>query len=162
MKHFLLLIILFFINLLAFAQVRYRIKLVGTKSIETEAVYIIFPSLKKVVAYDSVTAVNLTIDNPTATRLAVYAETAHLRTPVVVVSTLPKIINHITLDFGIQKNQPKFCPMCKKTDQVIDVVYGFPSQVMAAKVTNREVWLSTQALKNNNPKYYCKRDKLEF
>ncbi len=154
--------LLLFANTLLFAQVRLKIKLTGAEATKADSVYIKFPSLNKEVGYDSINTLNLTLDTNTNIRLPLYAETTNLRTPVIVINALSKVVNLITLDFSTQGHSQKFCPMCKKRDQLINVVYGFPSQDMAVRVSKKEVWLSTKQLKNNNPKYYCKRDQLEF
>ncbi len=162
MKSYIFILLLLFTNHLLHAQVRFKLKLIGLEPAKTDSISIKFPSLNKEMVYENSATINLTLDTNVNIRLPLYAETKSLRTPVIVVNALSKVVNLVTLDFTTQGHPQKFCPMCKKRDQLINVVYGYPSKATANQVNHKEVWLSTRQIKNNNSRYYCKRDKLEF
>ena len=53
-------------------------------------------------------------------------------------------------------------PRCHKSDQVIRIVYGFPEPEMMEDAYKGLVKLGGCIVDENNPEWYCKRDKLGF
>ena len=56
----------------------------------------------------------------------------------------------------------KACPFCHKTDLVIPVIYGFPSEALFKKAEKGDVKLGGCMMESSNPEWYCKRDNKEF
>jgi hypothetical protein len=64
--------------------------------------------------------------------------------------------------FKSKKITVKPCPICKQTDMVIPIVYGYPSNELFKKVDKGLVKLGGCCIEPEKPKYYCKRDGMEF
>lgn len=56
----------------------------------------------------------------------------------------------------------KICPVCKKQDQVIPIIYGLPNKRLLRDARKGRVKLGGCEISENAPKWYCKRDKKEF
>lgn len=56
----------------------------------------------------------------------------------------------------------KTCPVCKKKNQVIPILFGFPSEKLIEKAMNNKVRLGGCMISNCMPHWYCLRDSLEF
>lgn len=56
----------------------------------------------------------------------------------------------------------QICPICKKKDQVVDILYGFPSEEMFEASDRGDIMLGGCEVSNCDPHHYCKRDKIEF
>lgn len=54
------------------------------------------------------------------------------------------------------------CPMCKSNKQVIQIVYGFPTQETIKRAEKGELWLGGCMIEPCMPYYYCKKDGFEF
>jgi len=52
------------------------------------------------------------------------------------------------------------CPYCREKDEVIPILYGFPSHEAFKKADRGEVYLGGLDISPYN--YYCKRDDREF
>lgn len=52
------------------------------------------------------------------------------------------------------------CPECKKTDQVVPIVYGYPSPALSERAISGEVQLGGCIIENDT--HYCKRDEIAF
>ena len=56
----------------------------------------------------------------------------------------------------------KRCPKCLKNDKVIPILYGEPTQE-AMKKSEQGLWhLGGCIVDSDSPKWYCKRDRIEF
>ncbi len=62
----------------------------------------------------------------------------------------------------MKKDTPRACPVCKKTDEVIKIVYGQPTELTSKKAEKEKVFIGGCIISDKDNKYYCKRDKLEF
>jgi hypothetical protein len=58
--------------------------------------------------------------------------------------------------------QNKICPLCHKTDSVVQFIYGKPDARLVELDKKGEIKLAGCSLSNTSPKFYCKTDKLEF
>lgn len=56
----------------------------------------------------------------------------------------------------------KTCPLCHKTDQVIPIIYGFPSDELFQKAEKGELKLGGCMMEPSNPDWYCKSDNKVF
>lgn len=56
----------------------------------------------------------------------------------------------------------KICPKCQKTDEVIPIVYGYPTESLFEKAEKGKVLLGGCCVMDIYPKWYCKRDKIKF
>ena len=56
----------------------------------------------------------------------------------------------------------KACPVCHKTDQVIPILYGYPSWQLGQESKKGIVRLGGCCVSSENPEWYCKRDEIEF
>ncbi len=54
------------------------------------------------------------------------------------------------------------CPYCNKSDQIIPIVYGYPSEGLFKKAEKGEVKLGGCVISDCDPHRYCKRDEKEF
>jgi hypothetical protein len=54
------------------------------------------------------------------------------------------------------------CPYCKKSDQTVPIIYGFPAPEHMKNVDQEKAVLGGCLLDKNNPQWHCKRDKTEF
>ena len=63
---------------------------------------------------------------------------------------------------NINDQSPMKCPVCHKSDQVIRIVYGYPGQKMLEDAEKGIIKLGGCIIDPNNPKWYCKRDKVKF
>ena len=59
-------------------------------------------------------------------------------------------------------NSNKECPICKKEDKVIPIIYGLPSNKMAKKAEKGKMILAGCEITGCDPNWYCKRDEIEF
>ena len=56
----------------------------------------------------------------------------------------------------------KKCPKCGKNDEVIPILYGEPTQEAMDEI-NRGLWAMGGCIVDfDSPKWYCKRDELDF
>ena len=58
--------------------------------------------------------------------------------------------------------QNKICPLCHKTDGVVQFIYGKPDARLVELDKKGKIKLAGCSLSNTSPKFYCKTDKLEF
>jgi len=56
----------------------------------------------------------------------------------------------------------KTCPVCKRKDQVIPILYGYPSKVALRSEKRGKLWLGGCQISHCDPSHYCKRDQKEF
>jgi len=56
----------------------------------------------------------------------------------------------------------KKCPDCNKTDQVVPILYGYPSESMGIKTQKGEAVLGGCIIEDDSPNWYCKRDEIRF
>lgn len=61
---------------------------------------------------------------------------------------------------GNGKKRVEACPYCHETDEVIPILYGFPTHAGFKKADRGEVYLG--GLEIAPYSYYCKRDDREF
>lgn len=61
---------------------------------------------------------------------------------------------------GNGKKLDVVCPYCREKDEVIPILYGFPSHEAFKKADRGEVYLGGLDISPYN--YYCKRDDREF
>jgi hypothetical protein len=61
---------------------------------------------------------------------------------------------------GNGKSNVEVCPYCLQNDEVIPILYGFPSHVDFRKADRGEVYLGGCEIAPFS--YYCKRDDREF
>ena len=61
-----------------------------------------------------------------------------------------------------QDKSNKICPICKKSDKVIPIVYGFPSPELVKEAKKGKVRLGGCQVSFCMPHWYCKRDAKEF
>lgn len=54
------------------------------------------------------------------------------------------------------------CPICRKADMVVPILYGFPSEEMFEASENGEIMLGGCEVTDCDPQHYCQRDKKEF
>lgn len=54
------------------------------------------------------------------------------------------------------------CPECKRSDQVIPIVYGKPSRKTLKKAEKGKVFLGGCIIQKCQPHWYCKRDSIRF
>lgn len=58
--------------------------------------------------------------------------------------------------------KPKKCPICEKTDQVIPIMYGLPTEKGFENARSGRVAIGGCLVGGNDPKWFCKRDKEAF
>jgi len=80
-----------------------------------------------------------------------------------------KVTKDTIIDLNINYPPPckydkknKYCPVCKKKDKVIPIVYGLPSQGLLKESKKGKVRLGGCMISGCDPSWYCKRDKKEF
>jgi hypothetical protein len=56
----------------------------------------------------------------------------------------------------------KNCPICKKSDEVIPIVYGWPSRKTKKQAKKGKLWISVYGMDPCHPHWYCKRDEERF
>lgn len=56
----------------------------------------------------------------------------------------------------------KTCPICKKKNQVIPIIYGLPNKRLLNASKKEKVRLGGCTITACDPKWYCKRDEKEF
>lgn len=54
------------------------------------------------------------------------------------------------------------CPVCHKNDQVVRIIYGYPSEKTMEDAEKGLIYIGGCIISNNSPKWYCKRDEKEF
>ncbi|MBC7873100.1 MAG: hypothetical protein H7Y01_03830 [Ferruginibacter sp.] len=54
------------------------------------------------------------------------------------------------------------CPVCKKTEKVIPILYGKPGKEAIEKAARGECYLGGCVISKDSPRYYCRRDDKEF
>ena len=54
------------------------------------------------------------------------------------------------------------CPVCNKTDMVVPIMYGYPSELMRKKAQKGEAVIGGCVMEDDNPLWYCNRDKTSF
>lgn len=60
-------------------------------------------------------------------------------------------------------DKPKIsCPVCGKSDEVIPIVYGFPTNKTFEAAEKGKVRLGGCLLEDKASQYYCKRDEVAF
>jgi hypothetical protein len=57
---------------------------------------------------------------------------------------------------------PPLCPKCEKSDMVIPIVYGYPGPILFKSAEEGRVKLGGCFVATKHPKWWCKRDLLEF
>ena len=63
------------------------------------------------------------------------------------------------------KSEPEqlpVCPVCKRSDMVVPIVYGFPGEELFEESEKGLVVLGGCCIVDGNPAWYCKRDEKEF
>jgi hypothetical protein len=60
------------------------------------------------------------------------------------------------------RNKNKLCPICKKNDMVIRIVYGMPTIETFKDSEEGKVRIGGCCQLIEAPKWYCKRDENEF
>lgn len=60
------------------------------------------------------------------------------------------------------KDPIMICPVCKKKDEVIPIVYGLPTQKTMKKAEKEEVMLGGCVVSGCDPQWFCKRDEKWF
>ncbi len=58
--------------------------------------------------------------------------------------------------------RPPPCPRCGSADQVVEVVYGLPSQETAERARRGELVLGGCILRPDFPAWYCRACELDF
>ncbi|MFV8282862.1 carboxypeptidase-like regulatory domain-containing protein, partial [Christiangramia marina] len=59
-------------------------------------------------------------------------------------------------------NSNKECPVCRKEDKVIPIVYGMPTNKMGRKAEKGKLIIAGCEITGCDPNWDCKRDKIEF
>lgn len=54
------------------------------------------------------------------------------------------------------------CPVCRKNDRAIPILYGFPSKRAIEMAEKEELILAGCDISWCDPKWYCKRDKVKY
>lgn len=54
------------------------------------------------------------------------------------------------------------CPICKKTDELIPIVYGEPTYKSLKQAEKGKIWLGGCTITHCDPHWYCKRDGISF
>lgn len=54
------------------------------------------------------------------------------------------------------------CPVCRRSDEVVSIIYGMPSYELFLEAERGLVHLGGCCVSEVNPQWYCKRDDLEF
>lgn len=54
------------------------------------------------------------------------------------------------------------CPICKKSDMVVKIVYGLPTDKTMQEFENGTIYIGGCMIPIPKPKWYCKRDEKEF
>jgi hypothetical protein len=63
---------------------------------------------------------------------------------------------------GNGKKRRAVCPYCRENDEVIPILYGFPTPEGFEKAERGEVYIGGCVIMGGQPRYYCKRDDREF
>ena len=69
---------------------------------------------------------------------------------------------NIGVIFKSNLNELGICPKCNKTDQVIPIEYGMPGPEMIELSEKGVIALGGGEVWDDSPKYYCKRDQIDF
>jgi molybdenum cofactor cytidylyltransferase len=56
----------------------------------------------------------------------------------------------------------KTCPVCRRSDEVVSVIYGMPSHELFLEAERGLVRLGGCCVSDENPQWYCRLDDLEF
>ena len=64
--------------------------------------------------------------------------------------------------FNSTLKSERTCPVCKKSNQVVEIVYSFPSDELIRMYEQGKIKLGGCMIFNNSPKNYCKRDEKKF
>lgn len=67
---------------------------------------------------------------------------------------------HRTAKRSAAKKHEVVCPYCREKDEVIPILYGFPTHEAFKKADRGEIYLGGLDISPYN--YYCKRDDREF
>jgi len=54
------------------------------------------------------------------------------------------------------------CPICNKTDEIIPILYGEPTNKSLKRAKKEKIMLGGCVITHCNPNWYCKRDKVSF
>jgi len=73
-------------------------------------------------------------------------------------------IIHLKVDYPRKENEKtnKKCPLCRKRNQVIPITSGLIYKKTLKKVKKEKIRLGGNVANENTPKWYCKRDQLNF
>jgi hypothetical protein len=81
------------------------------------------------------------------------------------ISLTDKMVKELDIQFPIAcKTFPKTgrCPKCKANKNVIDIVYGYPTEKLLQLANKGKVILGGCVIDDCAPYHYCKKDNLEF
>ena len=56
----------------------------------------------------------------------------------------------------------KICPLCHKANQVIPLIYGKPGKQLLVQQEKGKIKLAGCIGSKNSPRFFCKKDQLEF
>ena len=83
---------------------------------------------------------------------------SHVRRDTLVVVNLPEVC-----EWHTDAQRTGLCPKCGQRDYVVQILYGEPSDLGFAQYDRGEVWIGGCVHDEYcEPKWYCKRDRMEF
>jgi CarboxypepD_reg-like domain len=72
------------------------------------------------------------------------------------------VILEFTYPYCMFNALEKTCPVCKRKDQVIPILYGYPSKGALRSEKRGKLRLGGCQISHCDPSHYCKRDQKEF
>lgn len=60
------------------------------------------------------------------------------------------------------ETRSKKCPVCSKTDEVVPILYGYPSWEAREEEKAKKIHLGGCIHEENAPQFYCKRCEKKF
>ncbi len=81
------------------------------------------------------------------------------------VTVLPNDTTHLKINYPPPckySDKKHACPVCKKRNKVIPILYGYPSKGLLRDAENGKVILGGCVISECDPKWYCKRDSTRF
>ena len=113
---------------------------------------------------------NFTFQNLDSDSILIYMEPKSARIETMMMGFLEpndtlflKIPYMLTCKYDKSKNN-KTCPICKRQDRVIPIVYGLLAYIQKKGEVNKEPEIKEGGciISNCDPNWYCKRDQIDF
>jgi hypothetical protein len=160
-----ILTILILLSTTLFGQNKLDKKVYINGSSSFDGAFLFFPLLNDIIKIDSFR--HLSFDSSNQRRKLFYCVLNDEKSKIYNLDT--DQLSDTTINFKIPDKdffdnlyKLKICPLCHKNDNVIPFIYGKPGKELIKLANEGQVKLAGCSLSNTSPKFYCKRDKLEF